>query len=432
MTTPTPTVSAATVLTQTSLTQTALTPAVLTPTVGKSLRKSLFWIGAAVFLIVLAIILMVSRGAAMPDGTPLSATSAGPAGSKALVEVLRKQGVDVIATNTLQATLDALLRNGPSNGASTTLMLHDSAGYLDRDQLQKIGSIAEHTVLIDPGLRQLQALAPAIGAAGSVNGPLEADCAVAAVDRAESVLGDGSGYRLIDDTANAKLCLGSGDDTFSLISLEDDGHRMTVLGTTAALSNEHISERGNAALGLALFGEHETVIWYQPDISDLSGEGAPTIAELTPEWLSLVLGLLMLVFIAAAVWRGRTLGPLVVENLPVIVPASETMEGRARLYQKASARLRALDALRIGTISRLAQACGVSQTAGADEVAAVAASVTGRNHAEVNALLLDSVPQTNRDLIRLSDELLSFEKDVVKATRPGAETAATQPPKPGE
>ena len=64
--------------------------------------------------------------------------------------------------------------------------------------------------------------------------------------------------------------------------------------------------------------------------------------------------LLLLVFLAAAFWRGRRLGPLVVENLPVVVRASETMEGRARLYQKSSARLHALDALRIGAIQRLA------------------------------------------------------------------------------
>ncbi len=41
--------------------------------------------------------------------------------------------------------------------------------------------------------------------------------------------------------------------------------------------------------------------------------------------------------IAAAFWRGRRFGPLVVENLPVTVRASETMLGRARLYEKSRA-----------------------------------------------------------------------------------------------
>ena len=61
----------------------------------------------------------------------------------------------------------------------------------------------------------------------------------------------------------------------------------------------------------------------------------------------------------AALWRARRLGPLVTERLPVAIRASETTEGRARLYRKANARDRAAAALRSATRTRLAPLIGV-------------------------------------------------------------------------
>ena len=69
--------------------------------------------------------------------------------------------------------------------------------------------------------------------------------------------------------------------------------------------------------------------------------------------------MLVLVALGAVFWRSRRVGPLVVENLPVVVRASETMEGRARLYERSNSRLHALDALRVGTVARLARTCGL-------------------------------------------------------------------------
>jgi hypothetical protein len=122
--------------------------------------------------------------------------------------------------------------------------------------------------------------------------------------------------------------------------------------------------------------------------------------------------------VVAAFWRGRRLGPLVIENLPVTVRASETMEGRARLYQKGAARLRALDSLRVGTIDRIAVQCGLPRVAIVDEVIAAVASLTSSDIREVRSLLLDETPRTDRDLVRLSDRLLELERSVASAVRP--------------
>jgi hypothetical protein len=128
--------------------------------------------------------------------------------------------------------------------------------------------------------------------------------------------------------------------------------------------------------------------------------------------------LLVLVFIAAAFWRGRRFGPLVVENLPVVVRAGETREGRARLYQRSSSRSRAADALRIGAIGRLATITGLPQTATAGEIADAVASLTARDRGRLRSLLIDDIPTTDRELIALSDALVELERAAEAAVSP--------------
>jgi hypothetical protein len=107
----------------------------------------------------------------------------------------------------------------------------------------------------------------------------------------------------------------------------------------------------------------------------------------------------------------------VIENLPVIVRASETMLGRARLYEKSSSRLRVADSLRVGAIQRLAVQCGLPRVASVDEVIAVVARIAGAEPGNIRQLLVDTIPHTDRDLMALSDALLALEKDVRRATR---------------
>lgn len=411
---------------------------IVTPALRSSAKRTAFWWIAAVLGILIAAVTLTVRGATVPDGVFLSATNPAPGGAMAVVEVLRDQGVRVDVVATQREAGDALA------GADATLLLHDVDGYLEPAQLSDLSRRAAHTVLVEPAFLQLREVAPQIGAAGAVTGELAADCDLVAVERAGSVLGDGSGYRVIGtaDTPefeHVESCLGGGDETYSLLQFEGDsqsggaGRTLTVLGASAALSNEYVAESGNAALALNLLGENATLVWYQPTIADAAGSTA-TIADLTPAWLSAVLALLVLVVIAAGVWRGRRMGPLVVENLPVTVPSNETMDGRARLYQKASARLRALDALRVGTIARLATACGLSRTASVAEVAAVTASITGTSLHEVRWLLLEAEPATDRDLIHLSDDLLILEKATIRHATGGSahQGAARHPVNPGE
>ena len=285
----------------------------------------------------------------------------------------------------------------------STLFLYDSGDFLDEARLTEIAGLARDVVVLTPGFAQLRAVAPEVAQAGTVNRKvLRSDCTLPAVAKADSVNGAGRGYRVTGKDTVATRCLGSGSRAFSLIRLERGPHTITVLGTMDALSNEHVAERGNAALALNLLGANQRLVWYLPTIDDSAAAGAPSIAELTPVWVSSVMALLVIVAIVAAFWRGRRMGPLVVENLPVTVRASETMEGRARLYQRGGARLRALDSLRVGTIARVAAQCGLPRLAPVDEVIAAASAVTGADPRQLRSLLLDETPRTDRELVRLS------------------------------
>lgn len=387
---------------------TAAEPRVLTPTVGRALKRAAFWVAAALVALAIAIVSLLVAGTA-GAGRPLDAANAAPTGAMALAEVLRRQGVEVTATGTLEATRAAIDR--PSE---TTLLVYDLDRYLDDERLRETVSLAGTVVVIDPSPSQLRAIAPGLAQAGPVNEQLEADCDVPAVHNAGTVSGEAVGYRIIDDTVEATGCLGSGDGVHSLVALPDG---LVVLGTTGALSNEAIVRDGNAAFALTLLGARERLVWYLPTAGDLPA--APqSLGELSPPWVTPVLSLLALAAVAAAIWRGRRLGPLVIENLPVTVRSSETMLGRARLYETSSSRLRALDALRIGALRRLAAAVGLPRAASVDEVVAEVASLTQAQAGDIRRLLVDAVPVTDAELVAYSDALLELERDVAAATRP--------------
>ena len=384
---------------------------VLTPTAGKVFRRSLFWIAAAVFSFAIAIFAFASAGNASA-GPPLDSANAAPAGSMAVAEVLRQQGVQVIATSTLSETREVI-----DSRAATTLFIYDPAEYLDKSALRQAVSLAAHTVFADPTFSQLRAVSPAVAQAGYVSETLSADCAVATVRRAGTVSGPGSGFRIVDQESDATGCLGSGDNVFSLIDTDDGRQRLTILGATGAITNEFVANDGNAAFALGLLGETDTLVWYLPSFADVPAAGPETIGELSPSWVIPVTSLLAITVIFAAIWRGRRLGPLVIENLPVTVRASETMQGRARLYERSSSRLRALDALRIGSLRRLAILCGLGRTASVDEVIAAVSGITGADLSQTRQLLVDATPHSDRELIAASDALLKLERDVAAAAQ---------------
>ncbi|SMH33475.1 protein of unknown function [Rathayibacter oskolensis] len=388
---------------------TAATDSVTTPTLGALLRRGRVWVVLLSLVAVGTLLLTVATGSTSlaPD---LDVDSAAPDGARAVAQVLRQQGVDVLRADTLDEAVESV-------DGGTTILVDDPSGVLDESQYARLA--ADAVVLVQPTGAALDALLPGVAFAGAPleEGALVADCALPAAERAGSLPSGGSTYRVVEGDSTG--CFPTGDDAFALVSgPSPDGGTVTAIGDADLLRNGTVDEAGRAALALGLLGGEDTLVWYRAGVDDLTGAVDPDPADLAPGWVTPALLLLVCVFLASAVWRGRRFGPLAVEPLPVVVHASETARGRARLYARGATRVRALDALRIGTLHRVAAMLGLSPSAGVDEIVSASSDLLGRDPGAVRRLLVSDEPGDDGALVAASDELLRFESAVRAALAP--------------
>ncbi|MBI5161634.1 MAG: DUF4350 domain-containing protein [Micrococcales bacterium] len=375
-------------------------------------RRALVWVGIGVVLVVAIVVALVSSGSTAR--IELGAEDPSPIGSKALVQVLRDQGVDVRVTASLAATRRAVQDAGAER---TTVLAYDEQGILQTAQWRRLGASGARLVVVQPYVETLDALAPEVTPRGGGSGTASG-CRLGGLRPADRVTATGERYAMTPGpgAADARVCLGSASRGYALVRTgSPSGAEVAIVGNAEAFQNGRVLDRANGAYALGLLGERATLVWYLPGDADLPR--GPGDVPLVPPWYAPTMGLLVLVALAGILWRGRRFGPLAIENLPVIVPAAETMEGRARLYARSSARLRALDALRIGAIQRIARDCGRPRVATVQEIVDAAAAATGLPRAEVARTVLDAVPSGDADLMRLSAAHADLERRVHAATR---------------
>ncbi|MBF4463365.1 MULTISPECIES: DUF4350 domain-containing protein [unclassified Rathayibacter] len=374
---------------------------VSTPSIGVLLRRGRVWAALLALVAVGTVLLMVATGssALAPD---LDVDSPAPDGARAVAQVVREQGVEMLRADSYE---EALLRLAPGS----TLLVDDPEASLDASQYARLARAASSVVLVRPTGTALEALLPGAAFAGapSDTGVLTADCALPAAERAGTIPSGGTTFRVLDVATTG--CFPAGEDAFALVTAEGPGGvGITAVGDADLLRNGTIAEEGRAALALGLLGASDRLVWYRTAADDAAG-AAIDPSPLAPGWVTPALLLLVGVFVAAAVWRGRRFGPLAVEPLPVVVHASESTRGRARLYARGSSRLRALDALRIGTLHRMAALLALPPASGADEIVDAAAARLGRDPHALRRLLLDDEPADDAALVAASDELLRLE-----------------------
>jgi hypothetical protein len=96
----------------------------------------------------------------------------------------------------------------------------------------------------------------------------------------------------------------------------------------------------------------------------------------------------------------------------VVVRASETVEGRGRLYRSRRARDRAAQALRTATLQRLLPRLGLGVDA---QLPAVVQAIAARNRSDPEMLrhiLFGPPPTTDADLVQLTHALDDVERQV--------------------
>lgn len=394
-----------------------MTATIVTPTAGRAIKRSLFWVGVVGVALTVAV-LMTALNGTVTGSERWDTTAAAPTGSRALVTVLNEQGIAVTVASS-RAAVDSAVSDAREAGEQVTLLVADGRGILDADRVAGLTGLADRLVLVEPGVDTLDALEFPFATSRTVSGPIDSSgCALAAATRAGSIDGDAI---VVYDTEVDDACF-STEGGAALLTTTLDGALVTVLGAGEVLENGAIERAGNAALALGLAGEHPRLVWYSPGPAD---SDAASLAELTPGWVNPIAWLAALTLLVAAFWRGRRLGPVVIENLPVVVKTTETMEGRARLYARGGARLRALDALRVGTLRRIARTLALGNGSGVDDIITQAAATVDRPERELRALLVDSEPRDDAELVRLSDRLTDLERAVARRVAQGADTDST-------
>ena len=372
-------------------------------------RRIWAWVAIAVVLLIVGgagaaltgALQWTSRGALDPD-------SPAPAGTRALAQVLRAQGVEVTVARD-RAAADAAVDPGDTLVLGPTAVLSDEA-------LRAVTADAGAVVLLDPGSRDVRLLLGGAQPAGfAPEGAVSPDCADPDAARAGPVT-PGALFTAPDGVTG---CYPVGDGYGLIVR---DG--VAAVDAAELFTNAHLADEGNAALALGLMGRSAHLVWYLPSPADADeGTVVPTLGELTPPWVTPAIVLLLCATIVAAVWRGRRFGPLVAERLPVTVRASETMAGRARLYARARDAAHTLDALRAGALGRMARMLGLGPAAQAGEVADAAADRIGAPRDVVRGILIDSVPANDAQLVAASDRL----RDLEAAVRASVHLERTDP-----
>ncbi|NUS80548.1 MAG: DUF4350 domain-containing protein [Streptomyces sp.] len=366
---------------------------------------------AVVLLVAAAVAIAVIRSDAR-HGT-LDPRAVDDHGSRAVAELLADRGVSTRVVTTLDEARAAA-------GPDTTLLVAAPDLLTHRQQTVLHAATATsggRTILIAPGSWSIGRLAPDVTAdpATSINSTLEPDCDLPAARRAGAA--ETGGIRYTTTHLEAEACYPS-ERLATLLRIPATGDGDTVvLGAPDILYNDRLDEQGNASLALQLLGSRPHLVWYLPSLSDASAadpDDERSFFDLLPsgwKWGTLQL---FLAAALAALWRARRLGPLMPEKLPVAIRASETVEGRARLYRKANARDRAATALRSTTRTRLAPLVGVPVTqAHTPEALLPALSAHLRGDGQtLHALLFGPPPSDDTALVSLADQLDALEREV--------------------
>jgi hypothetical protein len=371
------------------------------PTVVQRWRSAR-WVLLALVVIVAVATLGTYLTAPRPGG-PMDPESTSPGGARALVTVLREHGVDVVAAGDIAAVESAARPDALIIAAQTFYLFDD-------DLLRRLAALPGDRLLVAPVSRTRDELAPEIRLDGATTfSDSTPDCDMREATRAGEVQFGLSGAYAAAGKVPVVRCYGG-----ALVRYTDKGREVTVVSTADFMTNSGLLKQGNAALAMNLAGSHPRVIWYAPQHSEGGGQsgGGVGIMDLIPDQVGWIVLQLCLVVALLAVWKGRRIGPLVAEQLPVVVRASETVEGRGRLYRSRRARDRAAEALRTATMQRMMPRLGLGHDAEPPTVVAAVAERCGLSPPAVAHTLFGPPPANDPDLVSLAHELDNIERQV--------------------
>ncbi|HEX4686430.1 MAG TPA: DUF4350 domain-containing protein [Nocardioides sp.] len=322
-----------------------------------------------------------------PDGT----------GAQAVARVLEDQGVDVDVVR----SADALTSAKPDAATTVVVTSTDNLGRSTTRRLLRSQGAA-HLVVVAPGPELLLQLGVrSYPLTTTPSGPVAAGCPAydALAVRVESAQAYRMGGCFREDQG---------------VMLAEPRTGLTLLGASEILTNDQILDGDNAAVALRLLGQRQRLLWYVPSLNDLRGADSISARSLLPDWLSPALWMLGVAGVGLIVWRGRRLGPLAREPLPVAVKAVETTRNLGRLYRRAGDRTHAAEALRSATRTQLAERLRLPRRVQPSRLVDDVAARTGRPVPEIDALIGPTAhsPTDDRALADLARRLTELDREV--------------------
>lgn len=355
-------------------------------------------------VVLLAVLVVVVAGGSSRTSEELDPDNPGGSGAQALARVLADEGVAVEVARDAAALDDAL-----AGDTGSTTVLVTSTDHLGVSTTGRLLDSAEghRLVLTEPPARILEELGLEDPSQTlPVQDPIDAGCT-------DTGLAPLDGLSLLVESAESYPsptgCFAGGAGWL----LSAAGPDRITLGAGEILHNDQVLRSDNAAVALRLLGQDERLVWYVPSLRDLEGDDGVTLVSLLPPWLVPGVWLAGIAVVGLALWRGRRLGALSTEPLPVTVRAVETTEGRAGLYRRTGDRAHAAAVLRRRARRESARALRLPAPDDPALVREVARHL-GRPAAEVERLLAADAPAPTDDaaLVHLASELAALETEV--------------------
>jgi hypothetical protein len=380
-----------------------------------------------VVILLLGALALVALGAGTgPQERLLDPRSPAPVGGRALAEVLREAGVEVSVIGSI-AEAPRLVPAG-----TTVVVTAD-----DRISTEALGELAERAAAADRLVvlltrpQPVGALDPALSGyvVPQVPSAPAAGCPIPVV-RAGDVVAGGTVMMLPEPTettesaeptqpggASRVTCLPAqgvpdGGALLTLLPAGADRPETLLVGFAAGLANQAITSEDNAAVALRMLGGSPRLTWLIPSGADQPTDATGDAVSAWPPWTTPVALVLALGTVLLAAVRGRRLGRVVPEPLPVVVRAAETTESRGHLYRRSKDLARTATVLRDGTRTRLRHRLGVARTDPLDVLVLAVAAATGEPRDRVELLLGDTAPGSDADLVALASDLALLEGKV--------------------
>ncbi len=343
-------------------------------------------------------------------------------GTRALADLLAQRGQHVARADSVEAARDA------AAGQAATLVV-TSPYLLSPGQLRALARLPGDLLVVEPDSAVLSVLSrvarpghpaaapgravtagPQVSVAGAapdgITGP---GCTLPAATRAGAARMGGVLMRVTG--AGGWRCYPVGGRP-TVVRYAAGGRLVTLLGSGEPLTNRYLASGGDAALALNLLRGQPRIVWLVPGPPPLPAAGPKSLLQEIPGQAYLVAVQLLIAAAVTAGWRARRFGPLVSEPLPVVIRASETVEGHGRLYRSRRSRGRAAAVLRAAALHRITVALALPPAVQPAAACAAIADRTGRDRAEVQAVLFGPDPRDDAALVALGRDIDRLEREV--------------------